>query len=224
MEYPDHRAVEAVPGPPALAPGFSVLPPISPSGPFISVADIFAPLELPKTSYFTPASDPSPRDSYISAENNSQHALAHDEKPEDTTTAEALNTRRKRLLYNWPLICCALLALALLIVVIVLPVYFRVIKPNQRNAIAGSSSGSAPPPPSPSVSNAITGGNGSIVTMNGGTQFTYINPFGGFCECCALSCVASWYAILKLDIELLAVASQKAVGVQCNPSIFFLLS
>jgi len=79
-------------------------------------------------------------------------------------------------------------SLILLILAVVIPVYLFVIKkPNNEKSVPGSTSsasGTAKPSSTaggtkPSV-NAVTGGDGSIVTMEDGTKFTYKNPFGGY--------------------------------------------
>lgn len=79
------------------------------------------------------------------------------------------------------------------IVVIVVAVYFAVVKPHNNNgavsggASKGDSKGSGTSSGSPSQSTgspttklAVTGGDGSIVTMEDGTTFTYQNSFGGY--------------------------------------------
>lgn len=84
------------------------------------------------------------------------------------------------------------LAIIIVVVAVVVPVYFKVIKPNQKNNVSsGSSSGSGPTGSGPgnsgggnstTPSGAISGGDGSLVTMDDGSTFTYSNQFGGFCE------------------------------------------
>ena len=85
----------------------------------------------------------------------------------------------------------ALVAIAVLVILaVVLPVYFTVIKPKNNTASGVSKNpDSSGPSPSPTSSSGnpkspkglTTGGDGSTVTMDNGTQFTYQNPFGGFC-------------------------------------------
>ena len=87
----------------------------------------------------------------------------------------------------------ALVAIVVLIVLVVfLPVYFTVIKPKNTTASGISNnpdhSSSQPTPTSnpenpKSPKGLTTGGDGSTVTTDNGTQFTYHNPFGGFCAC-----------------------------------------
>jgi glucan 1,3-beta-glucosidase len=76
--------------------------------------------------------------------------------------------------------------LVLLLIAVILPVYFLAIKHNsnaaatQHSPTTTASSPSATSTTTPSKSGLITGGDGSTVTMEDGTTFTYRNPFGGF--------------------------------------------
>lgn len=91
----------------------------------------------------------------------------------------------------------SLLALAIVVVAVVVPVYFTVIKPKQHNTVSSGASsgaasngngsgsttgGSSTAAPKPVQTAVTTGGDGSTVTMEDGTTFTYKNQFGGFCE------------------------------------------
>lgn len=83
------------------------------------------------------------------------------------------------------IILAVLAALLLIILAIVIPVYFTVIKPNSNKISASDTPGStAKPSPTitgaPTVAAVVTGGDGSKVTMDDGTTFTYHNPFGGY--------------------------------------------
>ena len=84
------------------------------------------------------------------------------------------------------IVLAALGGVILLIVIVVVPVYFLAIKPHSNKSSSSSQSHSTAASPSstnsPSSpkSAAITGGDGSTVTMDDGTKFTYHNPFGGF--------------------------------------------
>ncbi|KAG8878635.1 hypothetical protein FRB98_006024 [Tulasnella sp. 332] len=98
--------------------------------------------------------------------------------------------RKKR---PWILIAGAgLLILAIIIIAVIVPVYFKVIKPHNSSASSsdtagkgggGSSSGgggsSTSSGAAPIPTGAITGGQGSLITTDDGTTFTYMNPFGG---------------------------------------------
>jgi glucan 1,3-beta-glucosidase len=74
--------------------------------------------------------------------------------------------------------------LLLLIVAVILPVYFLAIKHTNKGASSQQSGTATAPSPSgtksPTSQNLITGGDGSTVTMEDGTTFTYHNSFGGY--------------------------------------------
>lgn len=112
-----------------------------------------------------------------------------------------LGTSRKR---RTPIL--VLLGISIVIVVVlavILPVYFAVIKPNQdqnsqkasipATASTTTSAGSNSPDvnmpqPSPSLL-PTSGGDGSTVTKDDGSTFTYVNKFGGFCKFSLLACI-----------------------------------
>jgi glucan 1,3-beta-glucosidase len=84
------------------------------------------------------------------------------------------------------IILSALGGLVLLIVAVILPVYFLAIKHTSNKSAtnnpshtttAASPSGTKSPS---TQKNIITGGDGSTVTMDNGTTFTYNNSFGGY--------------------------------------------
>jgi hypothetical protein len=76
-------------------------------------------------------------------------------------------------------------------VAVIVPVYFTVIKPKNNTVNGGTNNNGSNdngngdnnnnPTHQPPTSK-ISGGNGSTVTTDDGTQFTYINQFGGICE------------------------------------------
>ncbi|KAG6891328.1 hypothetical protein C0992_008782 [Termitomyces sp. T32_za158] len=85
------------------------------------------------------------------------------------------------------IILAVLAALLLIILAIVIPVYFAVIKPNSNKISNPDTSDPAAKPSSttatsgtPKVAAVVTGGDGSKVTLEDGTTFTYRNPFGGY--------------------------------------------
>ncbi len=82
------------------------------------------------------------------------------------------------------IILAVLGGLILLIVAVVVPVYFLAIKPHSNKSSQSSSSSTASPSstgsPSTPKSAVVTGGDGSTVTMDDGTTFTYSNSFGGY--------------------------------------------
>ncbi|KZS87759.1 glycoside hydrolase [Sistotremastrum niveocremeum HHB9708] len=84
-------------------------------------------------------------------------------------------------------ICIPLIIIVVIILAVVIPIYFAVIRPHQKTnttAKAPSSTvapGSLPPGNNPeSPSGAITGGDGSTITLADGSTMTYHNQFGGF--------------------------------------------
>lgn len=84
------------------------------------------------------------------------------------------------------IILAAIGGILLLIIAVILPIYFLVIKHTSNNAAASqqshasSTTATAPSATSTSSSKAlISGGDGSTVTMEDGSTFTYRNPFGG---------------------------------------------
>ncbi|EKM81294.1 hypothetical protein AGABI1DRAFT_72198 [Agaricus bisporus var. burnettii JB137-S8] len=98
--------------------------------------------------------------------------------------AAATNVKaRKRSLVKW--VIAGVILLIVVVLAVVLPVYFTVIKPNNHQSAAASAPSndghnSAQPTPSTVPRVAITGGDGSTVTTDDGTKFTYQNKFGGF--------------------------------------------
>lgn len=82
------------------------------------------------------------------------------------------------------IIAGSILAAVIVLVAIVVPIYFVVIKPKSSSSDNSSGSPSSPTSTSTSssgqpASDVVTGGNGSTITMEDGTTFTYLNPFGG---------------------------------------------
>ena len=85
-------------------------------------------------------------------------------------------------------------ALAVVLVAVLVPVGLLVIRKKSGHVEEASSGGSAAgstsgagagggQPENPkSQANAITGGNGSMITTENGTTFMYVNNFGGYCE------------------------------------------
>ncbi|CAE6430534.1 unnamed protein product [Rhizoctonia solani] len=87
---------------------------------------------------------------------------------------------------KWFWLLAALVALAVIVVAVIVPVYFKVIKPNN-NTVVSSPSGHSSSAPAPTQSGdpgtvpqeAITGGDGSTIKTETGS-FVYNNSFGGF--------------------------------------------
>lgn len=83
------------------------------------------------------------------------------------------------------MIAAIIVALALIIAAVIVPLYFFVLKPSNRTSSSGkaATSSNVPTPTSTSSGNGntrVTGGNGTLITMDDGTTFTYINSFGGY--------------------------------------------
>ncbi|KAF8628480.1 hypothetical protein AX15_003991 [Amanita polypyramis BW_CC] len=82
------------------------------------------------------------------------------------------------------LILGVLAALILLIAAVVIPVYFLIIKPktngSQQRDSLGPSSTKSGQGALPTKTAIVTGGDGSTITMEDGTTFTYVNKFGGY--------------------------------------------
>ncbi|KAF8274934.1 glycoside hydrolase family 5 protein [Lactarius quietus] len=102
-------------------------------------------------------------------------------KEKQAIYATPFKSRRRNII-----ILAALGGIILLLVVIVVPVYFLAIKHTSNKSSSSTSSHSTAASPSstgsPShpKSAAVTGGDGSTVTMDDGTTFTYHNSFGGY--------------------------------------------
>ncbi|KAF8912303.1 glycoside hydrolase family 5 protein [Mucidula mucida] len=91
------------------------------------------------------------------------------ERVNEATDAHVLPWYRRRV---W-VVLLSLFTLVLVVLAVILPVYFTVIKAHKdhgANSGSGSSQGSS----------LKTGGNGTVITLENGTEFTYINEFGGF--------------------------------------------
>lgn len=91
---------------------------------------------------------------------------------------------RRKSLFQRPIFLFAVAAACVVVVLaVILPVYFTVIKPKDKTSSSGGgnpNSNSTNGNPN-SLKGLTTGGDGSTITMDNGTQFTYRNPFGGFC-------------------------------------------
>ncbi|KZP09032.1 glycoside hydrolase family 5 protein [Athelia psychrophila] len=159
-------------------------------------------LEPPRASFFDPQSSTStPRDSVVaSSMNDSSHRLSEgllvqgedgatsDQHDRELVPAGAQEENgKKRSSRKMLLGLAALGALIVVVLVVILPVYFTVIK--KHNSSASSSGGGGAtgaggggggsPGSSPGSKAAITGGDGSTITMDNGSNFTYSNAFGG---------------------------------------------
>ncbi|KAG6917252.1 hypothetical protein DXG01_003284 [Tephrocybe rancida] len=137
------------------------------------------------------------RDSFAppfpSSNNTSGNLISNHSKPELDETPELKLPRSNRKRRPLLLILLGLVVLCIIVLVVVLPVYFVVVKPKQRNSkshqtatpgstttpAAGNPTGSGPGSNVPPAL-VTTGGDGSTVTKDDGSTFTYTNKFGGF--------------------------------------------
>ncbi|KAJ3561701.1 hypothetical protein NP233_g10033 [Leucocoprinus birnbaumii] len=80
------------------------------------------------------------------------------------------------------IILAALAGLILLALAIVIPLYFAVIRPRMNSSSDTDSASDKPSTtgkPNTPQNRIVTGGDGSVITMEDGTKFTYRNPFNG---------------------------------------------
>lgn len=141
-------------------------------------------LDPPRASYLHQDSN---SNSQAGSPTNSTTVLAKSESDESAETYPRPTAKRRRGPLFWG---ACLLVLVVVVLAVILPVYFTVIKKNNDDSSTSSSSTSDTTPSGngnstdegtvPSTSGAITGSNGSEVTTEDGTQFTYNNKFGGF--------------------------------------------
>lgn len=148
---------------------------------------------LPPAAPFLAPSDGSftPRDSYHTNNSVTPSApLLPEVGEKDLPDAGNLTTRNSKPLRKRPLIwVLAVVAVALIAVAVVVPVYFVVIKPKNNTVTGGNSNGpndngnnNNPNPTHQPPTNQTSGGNGTTITTQDGTQFIYLNNFGGICE------------------------------------------
>lgn len=139
-------------------------------------------LDPPRASYLQHESSDS---SQTSSPANSTTALPKRENDEYARHYNARLEKKKRGPVFW-LACLA--ALIVVVLVVILPVYFAVIKKDNNSSSSNADNGSGNDGNGgntgdgtvPSANGAITGGDGSEVTMEDGSNFTYSNQFGGF--------------------------------------------
>lgn len=157
--------------------------PSTPSAPDKLLIDTPGDVNLPLQPPTPPTNPPlaaSPRDSLTPSTNTS---LVHETKKCLEENAPDQHERRTPLFRRsvfWSVVAAAVVALAL---VVVLPVYFTVIKPKNLSGGGGPSGGNGGNDSgNPTTTSGLTtGGDGSTVTTENGTEFTYRNEFGGFC-------------------------------------------
>lgn len=150
------------------------------------------PLLPPAAPFLAPSEgSPTPRGSYVtnnSATNSAPLLPGSGEK--ELPGAPNVTYGRSKPLHKRPLFwALAAAAVALIVVAVIVPVYFVVIKPKNNTVTGGNSNGpndngngNNPNPTHDPPTSKISGGNGSTITTDDGTKFTYLNPFGGICE------------------------------------------
>lgn len=124
-----------------------------------------------------------PRDSFAGEQGHPMSPMGQNRFMEEKRAAYAPpHAKSKRKV----IILAVIASLILLILAVVIPVYFAVIRPNSAKNLSGSGSETETAKPTttgksgkPPVVAAVTGGDGSKVTMEDGTTFTYSNSFGG---------------------------------------------
>jgi glucan 1,3-beta-glucosidase len=78
------------------------------------------------------------------------------------------------------LLLVVLAALIIVIVAVIIPIYFTIIKPKTNPGSRAVSTSPTESASSSTPSQTVTGGAGSLITMEDGTTFTYNNQFGGY--------------------------------------------
>jgi glucan 1,3-beta-glucosidase len=131
-----------------------------------------------------------PRDSYYTGEQGGVPMNAMPSRGNRTMEEKRAAYAPPRAKSRRKLMICAVIAcICLLIAAVIIPVYFFILKPsssNKNNQNDSSSSndssktGSASPSKPSASAVAVTGGDGTLITMEDGTTFTYKNPFGGY--------------------------------------------
>ena len=150
------------------------------------------PLLPPSAPYLAPSEGTStPRDSYINSVANSAAGSPDNSArllgEKDLTLPSAFVAKTSKPLHKKPLLwALAAVAVALIATAVVVPVYFTVIKPKNNSVSGGNSNGNnptaSPTPTHTPPTGGISGGNGSTILAADGTEFTYLNPYGGICK------------------------------------------
>jgi glucan 1,3-beta-glucosidase len=129
--------------------------------------------------------------SYRDDPHDSYYAGEHGDVPMSPVVTGHRILEEKRAAYIPPrtksrrhvMIAAIIVAILLIILAVVIPLYLFVVKPSNKGSSSIPSSHSAHPSSTASVPRpsavAVTGGDGSLITMEDGTTFTYKNKFGG---------------------------------------------
>ncbi|KJA24157.1 glycoside hydrolase family 5 protein [Hypholoma sublateritium FD-334 SS-4] len=130
---------------------------------------------------FTPLSTSSP------AESSQQLSTGKQENEYDSESRQALASApphqktargKKR---TGLIITLTLIAVIVVFLAVFLPVYLVVVRKHKSSTNAATSAGGGSGVTNPdSPTGAVTGGNGSVIKLSNGTEFTYTNAFGGF--------------------------------------------
>lgn len=160
------------------------------------------PLLPPTARYLDPSVGPStPRQSYATnnSVNNSANNSTNNSAPllpgvreKGFADPSTFMNRKSQPFYKKPLVwVIAAVGVALVAAAVVVPLYFTVIKPKNNTSVTGGSGGSdngtngTNPDDSPTnqpPANGISGGDGSTIKTDNGSEFLYTNPYGGICE------------------------------------------
>lgn len=143
----------------------------------------------------------SPRGSYTPSTN--APLVPETEKGFDEDSSD--QPERRRSLFRRPVFWFVVAAAVVAVVLaVILPVYFTVIKKNNSGLGGGNSNGGNNGNGSGGPKNGLTtGGDGSTITMENGTEFTYHNPFGGFC---------TWSLFFSIGGEFVSQLSLQGFG------------
>lgn len=158
-------------------------PPLTPDQPVFN-----EPLLPPAGLYLAPSEGtPTPRDSYLTNNSAANSApLLPGVAEKDLDDPGTLSARKSTPLHRKPLIwALAVVALALVATAVIVPVYFVVIKPKNNTVTGGSSNNGTDPNDNPvhqPPTSSNSGGDGSTIKLEDGSEFKYSNPFGGICE------------------------------------------
>ncbi|KAG8984019.1 hypothetical protein FRB90_005619 [Tulasnella sp. 427] len=123
---------------------------------------------------------------YRDEPNTSTHNLNKEDTGYPPSPPMAYNSTASKKKKGFPWVIAGVAGLAIVVVAVVVPIYFTVIKKNNDSASSqsnsGSNSGSNGSNTGTGITNkdGTTGADGSTVTMEDGTTFTYANKFGGF--------------------------------------------
>lgn len=122
--------------------------------------------------------------SYLSRASTSGNTLSslpdNNNDLSDHSQSRISSLSRKKTLSRRLVIFIAVIC-AFIIIATVLPIYLSVTRAKREARLANSPLGAGTSNNPESPTGATTGGDGSIVIMEDGTEFVYQNMFGGFC-------------------------------------------